>query len=72
MDPFQDRHDARHSIASAAEFTLRKPHELVRWTKPARQEKRQHIARKVGPYMLTTCLRQQLAKLFQPPLHNGS
>jgi hypothetical protein len=45
INPLQDCHYPRHTVAGFSELALRKPHELVRGTKPAWQEKGQNTVR---------------------------
>jgi hypothetical protein len=49
VNPLQDRHDPGHAVAGSTEFSLRKPHELVRRAIAARQEKRKYRIGKVRP-----------------------
>jgi hypothetical protein len=40
MYPFQDCHDPGDAVAGAGKLSLRKSHELVGWTKAAREQER--------------------------------
>src|ERR1700704_5622941 len=64
VDPLQDNHDTRHTVAGGAKLALGETHELVRWAKAAWQQKRQYVTRQVRPEMLPTGRVKQLSTVI--------
>ena len=54
VDLFENGHHAGDAIARGGEFASCEPHEFVRRTKAARQQKWQDVVRKFGPEVLTS------------------